>query len=437
MAGEGVVGSRIRERRIDQGLRQADVAEETGISASYLNLIEHNKRRIGGALLARLAAVLKVDAGTLAGGADAAILDGMHAAAARIGHVVEMDHAEGLAARYPGWAGLIAAQELRLDALEDEVRTLKDRISHDPALAGALHNVITAVTSIRATAGILVSDENVDADWQRRFHLNIRDDSRKLASESKALVAYLDKPDAVGETQAPRNGYDEAEAFLAEAIERTDAVATDPITHIGEMIAAQGAAQMGPMAQYILRDRLAQMVADARVLPEADFREAAVAAQGDPLVLAKQFDVPLPVLLRRLADLPADPALPQMGLLECDAAGAILTLKTLPGFGLNRRSPSCPLWPVFSALQAPMKPIVTDVVLPDPAETRFRCFAVSAPRLMPAFDAPVLLQATMLVMADPGQSTTPPVPVGTTCRICPRDGCAARREPSVIAGLAS
>jgi len=144
--------------------------------------------------------------------------------------------------------------------------------------------------------------------------------------------------------------------------------------------------------------------------------------------------VPLPVLLRRLADLPADPALPQMGLLECDAAGAILTLKTLPGFGLNRRSPSCPLWPVFSALQAPMTPIVTDVVLPDPAETRFRCFAVSAPRLMPAFDAPVLLQATMLVMADPGQSTTPPVPVGTTCRICPRDGCAARREPSVIRG---
>ena len=39
-------GSRIRERRLALGLRQADVALRAGISGSYLNLIEHNRRRI-------------------------------------------------------------------------------------------------------------------------------------------------------------------------------------------------------------------------------------------------------------------------------------------------------------------------------------------------------------------------------------------------------
>jgi DNA-binding XRE family transcriptional regulator len=43
-------GSRIRERRVALGLRQAEVALRAGISGSYLNLIEHNRRRIGGKL---------------------------------------------------------------------------------------------------------------------------------------------------------------------------------------------------------------------------------------------------------------------------------------------------------------------------------------------------------------------------------------------------
>ncbi|WP_304951541.1 helix-turn-helix domain-containing protein, partial [Sulfitobacter sp.] len=48
---EGLTGSRIRERRVMAGLKQAELAQQSGISASYLNLIEHNRRRIGGKLL--------------------------------------------------------------------------------------------------------------------------------------------------------------------------------------------------------------------------------------------------------------------------------------------------------------------------------------------------------------------------------------------------
>uniref|UniRef100_A0AAN0NK29 Helix-turn-helix transcriptional regulator n=1 Tax=Yoonia rhodophyticola TaxID=3137370 RepID=A0AAN0NK29_9RHOB len=48
-----LTGARIRERRLDLGLRQSAVAQEVGISPSYLNLIEHNRRRDRRQVIAR------------------------------------------------------------------------------------------------------------------------------------------------------------------------------------------------------------------------------------------------------------------------------------------------------------------------------------------------------------------------------------------------
>ncbi len=55
MSQSRLAGSRIRERRLLQQMRQSDLAERVGISPSYLNLIEHNRRRIGGKLLVNIA----------------------------------------------------------------------------------------------------------------------------------------------------------------------------------------------------------------------------------------------------------------------------------------------------------------------------------------------------------------------------------------------
>mgnify|MGYP001802980991 FL=1 len=74
MAREALAGTRIRERRIMTGLKQADLARNLGISASYLNLIEHNRRRIGGKLLLDIASALGVDPSVLTEGAEAALI---------------------------------------------------------------------------------------------------------------------------------------------------------------------------------------------------------------------------------------------------------------------------------------------------------------------------------------------------------------------------
>src|SRR5688572_1687253 len=55
------VGTRIRRKRMTTGLSQAGLANDLGISPSYLNLIENNKRAIGGSLLLRIGERLGVD----------------------------------------------------------------------------------------------------------------------------------------------------------------------------------------------------------------------------------------------------------------------------------------------------------------------------------------------------------------------------------------
>ena len=80
-----LAGARVRERRLALGLRQADVARSVGISGSYLNLIEHDRRRVGGDVLHRLAAVLEVAPAALTGTGEAALVEELRAAAALAG----------------------------------------------------------------------------------------------------------------------------------------------------------------------------------------------------------------------------------------------------------------------------------------------------------------------------------------------------------------
>lgn len=424
------VGARIRDRRIDQGMRQADLAAAVGISASYLNLIEHNKRRIGGKLLTALADILDVAPEMLSSGADAGVLDGMRSAAARSGGDVELDRAQDIAARFPGWASLIAVQDDRITALEREVQAVSDRMGHDPALAEALHNVITSVTSIRATAGILVGDERIDQDWQRRFQTNLHADSQRLTDQSKALVAYLDRPAVHDRSRLAFSPLEEVEDLLAETPDLLEQIDQRPSVAVESIVTRFVDPGLKTDLRAILSDRLAQHAADAKLLPIDAFMDAALDCEADPVTLTKLFDAPLPTVLRRIAYLPDHPKLPERGLVVCDASGALRALKAVPGMRFSRQGERCPLWPVFSALYQIGQPLQQEVSLPGASARRFMCYAYATAAPPQSFDAVPVVESTMLAIADPAPDKAPHVPVGTNCRICPRTDCAARREPS-------
>ena len=62
-----VIGRTVRRLRSERDLSQQVLATRLGISASYLNLIEHDQRAVTASLLIKLAETLRVDLGQLSG----------------------------------------------------------------------------------------------------------------------------------------------------------------------------------------------------------------------------------------------------------------------------------------------------------------------------------------------------------------------------------
>ena len=421
-------GNRIRERRLDKGIRQSDLASEVGISPSYLNLMEHNRRRITRDLLTRIAEALDIEPEFLLEGADRSVLDAMRTAAAMFPEVeAETDRIDDLAARYPGWAKLLTVQSGQIAAQAAQIQGLSDRLAYDPALATSLHEVISAVTSIRSTAAILTSDEAIDADWQGRFHRNIHDDAVRLAESSGALIHYLDPPkDDPGGLKTP---FEEAEGWIAEHGPHFGALEAGGPVAVAEMM--ESAAGLRAAARQLLEAHLDRYAEDATVLPLTDLEEVADGLGYDPIAIAGALTQPLARVMRRLASLPPGRGHPPLGLAIGDGGGFLTYVQPRPALSLHRGG-ACPLWPLFTALGQLGHPITMDVALPGAPEGRMRCHAVAEMRPRTNYARPATVEVTMLVQPDPPPGAAAPVPIGVACAICPRTDCPARREPSSL-----
>ena len=102
-----VVGFKIRERRKRVGLTQVALARKLEISAAYLNLIESNKRSIGGDVLKRLARELELDVEMLSGAAEQRLTDDLREVPSDpvlSNMVFEPGFAEKVVAHNPDWA---------------------------------------------------------------------------------------------------------------------------------------------------------------------------------------------------------------------------------------------------------------------------------------------------------------------------------------------
>ncbi len=429
MARDTITGSRIRERRLAAGLRQADLARDLGISASYLNLIEHNRRRVGDDLLAQISARLGVDSTMLSDGAEAALIASLREAAAAAGRAAgaEIERADEFAGRFPGWAAVLAGAQRRIASLERTVQTLSDRLSHDPNLAASLHEVLSTVTAIRSTAAILAETGEIEAEWRDRFHRNLDADSRRLAESSKALVTYLGENDTSADRGATPQ--EEVEAFLAVHGHHFEPLEIGRATP--QAIVDDPRAALSEAAQQIALRILTQYAADAALMP-LDRMRAVIAQVGpDPARLQASLGLPWQAVFRRLAAMPPTDLTRSAGLVICDASGSIVFRKPVEGFTLPRFGESCPLWPLYSALSRPNVPIRRRVLQAGRRAAQFDCFAIAHPLDPAGLDQDPVYLSTMLILpvdrpADDAR------PVGSTCRLCVRGKCAARREPSVL-----
>ncbi|MEO9649955.1 MAG: short-chain fatty acyl-CoA regulator family protein [Roseobacter sp.] len=425
MRREGLTGSRIRERRSVAGMRQADLARALGISASYLNLIEHNRRRIGGKLLLNIAKELGVEASLLSEGAEAALIATLREAAKGANlPSSEVERADELAGRFPVWAEVLATGHRRIAALERTIETLSDRLSHDPKLASSVHELLSTAAAIRSTASILADEKDLDEQWRDRFHANLNEDSKRLAESSKSLVEYFEAGQVHADAAfAPQ---DEVDAFLAQENYDLDGLVTGEMS-VDEVIAGSDVLRTTTAAK-LAKTVLTRLRSDAAQVPVKALTAALKKIGPDPIALAAELQVPVAVVLRRMAtrsDL-------QAGLVVCDRSGSILLRKPVGQMVIPQFGAACVLWPIFSALSQPGQVLHTSLVQLGRGQAYFECYAVAEVVGETHYNAPPLIEASMLLIASGPPETGAALEVGSTCGVCPKNNCPGRREPSIL-----
>lgn len=199
MPRQAPIGHRIRGRRKDMGMTQNALARAAGISPSYLNLIEHNRRSIGGGLLMRIAAVLEIHPHTLSGSEESRLLSDLSEAASdpvfRATPIESTDFPAMIAAA-PGMISAFLALYRAYRSGLDEINALSERLSHDPFLTEASHSILTRITSIRTVAEIFDDYDDLSKEQRARFNATLVQESQRLAESATEIFNFLERGDA-------------------------------------------------------------------------------------------------------------------------------------------------------------------------------------------------------------------------------------------------
>lgn len=446
-----LIGPRIRDRRRALGITQASLAGRVEISASYLNLIEGNKRNIGGALLRRIAAELDLAVDEMDGAAERRLLTDLVELAgdsllAELG--LDARSAHELAGRHPEWAqALVRLNRTRLDR-EQAVTALSDRLSHDPFLGDAVHSLLTQAAAIRSSAEILETTPSLPGDKRERFAAIVGSGSRRLAEVAQSLAAFFDAGGPGTRAVTPVEEVDDflfdrgnhfpgleqagaglraqarleegADAGLAAYLGRAHAVDVEtlgiplaaPVETRRFLAAREAAARFdrGRAIESAIADSallasepakrrarrvLAAYVAAAALMPYDEFLATAIASRYDIDHLASRFGASFEQVCHRLTTLgrPGAEGIP-FALLRVDAAGFVTKRLPLPGLLLPRHGTACPLWAVYAAFQSPGGLVRQVAQFPDGG--RFLFLARTVEKMRPAFPMPRRMLSVML-----------------------------------------
>lgn len=216
MARAPLVGQRIRKRRRELAQSQAALAAQVGISPSYLNLIEHNKRPIGGALLHRIAASIGLDSRDLAGTEEERVIAELAEVAtdvAQLGIELTPRDASEVVANSPNAAraflGLYRAyREARLRS-----DLLGARLGEDSFLAETSQQILALITTIHSYAEILKDYGDLSPAERSRFVATLFDESETLATQATNMFDFM----SGGGNRRPRaSPREEIEDFISD-----------------------------------------------------------------------------------------------------------------------------------------------------------------------------------------------------------------------------
>jgi hypothetical protein len=443
-----LIGRTVRRLRSEQRLSQQALAVRLGISASYLNLIEHDQRAVTASLLIKLGETLRVDLATLSGSGERQLEASLREAfadpllssdAVPEAEIAELSAAAPNAARavlalYRAWrvaredAGGIALPSGRRVLLPNEEARdfFDDRANYFPTLEAAAESIASELRAAPAEMNHAI------AERLRRVH--------GLTVTVQTLEGALRRYDpatrvlALAET-LPRESRGFHMAFQLALLEARDAA---------EALVAD-AAPSSPEAGMLIRVGLLNYVAGALLMPYGAFAAAARSLRHDMEALAARFGVSFEQACHRLSTLQRQGArgVPFF-FLRVDPAGNVSKRFSAAGFPFARYGGSCPRWVVHTAFARPGEVQVQVAELPDGAA--YLCFARTVTRPSRGWGDPrpvhvvamgcSLANAEDLAYADGIDLEHAKVGIGLSCRLCDRPDCRSRAFPPLEHRLA-
>lgn len=455
-----IVGTRIRQKRKQMGVSQADLARQMEISPSYLNLIEWNKRRIAGGLLTRAAMALGMRVQELEGSGDHRLLDDLN----EIAHLesiaklaVERDRAGELLGRFPGWSRALAALARSERQAVTRAQNLSDRLTNDPFLGETVHRMLTQIASIRSAAEILAGYEDIAPERRSRFTEMINGESQALSTVAEALATYLDKAEdqdraltPVDETEqffeVNQNRFPDIESAAADLgyllsdyrpVSRQrraeELVGTHLLRLIVDIVSKAPHLETEAARQRAIRG-LTQYATGCLLMPLPSFTEQARVTKYDIEALAEAFSTNIELVCQRLTALEPGENVPSFGYFRANAAGTIIAMLGLNGLTVPRYAAACPLWALYRAQQSPEAIVRQRAIFPNGMRIVFLARArLAGPS---GFGKPRHYLTDMVALSEEHaahtvyapDAATPLEEVGPSCRLCPRRNCEHRVE---------
>jgi len=456
MAEKPRLGNKVRKLRLRHGLTQVALADRLGISASYLNLIEHNQRAVTVPLLLKLGQLFEIKLQDFAEGDRAHLLADLTEVfedALFEGHAVNPADLQELVGTSAVVSRAVVALYRGYRRAQDDANTLAERLSDGGLLSSTevvqlpaeeitdfLQERMNCFPELEAAAEQLSSGEDLDREDLQRSLVNHLTES--LGVEVRVVPAHASK--GAVRRYDPEN----RRLFLSEMIplsSRTFQLAHQIglVTHretFDELM--RGATLSTPDSEALCRVALANYFAGAVMMPYEPFLSAATSLRYDIELLQQRFGASFEQVCHRLTNLnaPTSKGVP-FHLVRVDMAGNVSKRFNGSGIRLARYGGACPRWNVHEAFTTPG--LTRIQISRQPDGCTYFCIARSLRKGGGGYHVPQsrfsvglgceIAHARELVYADGVDLENPRtiVPIGPGCRLCERLDCRQRAFPPI------
>ncbi len=455
------LGAKVRRLRREKHLSQAQLADQLGISSSYLNLIEHNHRNVTVDLLLKLADLFDLN----------------------IGDMAEDDEGQLLADLMEAFDDALFEET---DLTNTDVREL---VRAAPSAARAMLKLYDAFrnsqTDIRSLATQVSEEAEILLEYESRlpadqisdfiqesgnYFADIEQEAERIRAEAGldrsdpviGMTAYLEQtfgvrvavlPPMPGMGSLRRYDPNTRRLEISEMLPRSSRlfqishqIGLLAVSPVFDTLLLEGGLKT-PDVRSLGRIALANYFASALMMPYGPFHQTAKGLRYDIELLQHHFDASFEQVCHRLTTLqrPGAKGVP-MHMMRVDIAGNISKRFTASGLRIPRHGGACPRWNVYTAFLSPG--VINGQVSRMADGNAYFCIARTIQKGGGGYGAPQrvlsiglgcdLAHARELVYSDgiDLEIADGAIPVGVQCRSCDRMDCRQRAFPPVHHKLA-